>query len=237
MKSLTLRPRLLAAAHMLLPLSMADIGCDHGKLCAYLLQNGAVPRAIGVDLSAASIEKAAQLRARCALDAGRFPLRQGDGLFALAEGEAEQLCFCGMGGELIAALLCARPEIAGTLSRIVMQPMGGAAELRAFLHANRYRIEDEALVMDAGRIYQLIAAAPGEAEAFSRHFPKGCFVLGPRLFEKRDPLLLPFLLARKRSHEARLARALQKGQRPAELTRILAETESLIQLAKGELPL
>ncbi len=155
----------------------------------------------------------------------------------LFEGEAEQLSFCGMGGELIAQLLDERPAIAKAVKRIVMQPMGGAEELRKYLYTHGYRILDERLVQDAGRIYQLIAASAGECAAWPKEFPADCFTFGIMLFQKKDPLLLPLLLAYRASHQRRLEKAQSKGRNPEALLAILANTDVLIKIAKGELPL
>ena len=233
MKRIHLRPRLAAAAAMLRGPSLADIGCDHGKLCAFLLQNDQVLRAIGVDISAPSLEKARSLRALCALE-DRWQLREGSGLSCLEQGEAALLAFCGMGGELIAQLLEQGAPIAKEAVLIVMQPMGGTAELRAYLCSHGYRIVDEVLALDAGRIYQIIAAKAGAPSPWPRGFPPGCFNFGPLLFEKHDPLLLPLLLAYRDSHQKRLEKARRKGRDPAALLSLLEEAETLIQLAKGE---
>lgn len=215
---------------------LADVGCDHGKLCAFLLQNGRIGRSIGMDISLPSLQKAMELRDECALSE-KWELREGSGLRPLESDEAGQLSFCGMGGELIAELLEDRPSIAKSAERIIMQPMGGASELRAYLYSHEYEIFDEALVRDSGRIYQLIAARSGNPRKWPDNFPKDCFNFGIVLFEKHDPLLLPLLLSYRESHQRRLNRAHDKGRDPAALLRIIEQTDILIQLAKGEIPL
>ncbi len=190
-------------------------------------------RAIGIDVSEPSLEKAKALRELCALEE-RWELRAGSGLLPLAAGEAEQLVLCGMGGELIAQILEESPSVAKSAARIVMQPMGGVKELREYLYTHSYAIYDEMLVRDAGRIYQVIAAKAGEAAPFPPWFPQGCFLVGSLLFEKRDPLLLPLLTAYRDAHRKRLVKAQSKGRTPPALLSILEEAEQLIQLAKGE---
>lgn len=211
---------------------LADIGCDHGRLCAATLQSGAVKLAVGIDCSAPSLDKAAALRSLCELEAC-WQLRVGDGLCALHAEEADVISLCGMGGELIASLIDAQSDIAKKASLLVMQPMGGMRELRAYLYSNGFEIVDELLVKDAGRIYQIIAARAGIPRPFPEGFPKDFFMFGALSFEKRDPLLIPALQAYLKSHQKRLDKALEKGRDPEALRRIIAQTEKALELAEG----
>ena len=100
-RHITLDPRLSALAALVGHCeSYADIGCDHGRLGAYLLQTGRVRRAQLTDISADSLQKARRLIALLGLS-GRVDLRVGDGANALAE-EPEVTVIAGMGGALIA---------------------------------------------------------------------------------------------------------------------------------------
>ena len=227
-----LRPRLAAAASLLKGDTLADVGCDHGRLCAFLLQSGSIRHAIGIDCSAPSLEKAAALRALCGLE-NRWELRVGDGLSVLHPGEADILSFCGMGGELISSLIDAQSGISRSASMLVMQPMGGMQELRAYLYSRDYEIVDEMLVKDSGRIYQIIAARSGTPRPLPDGYPSGFFTFGALSLQKRDPLLIPALQSYLSSHQRRLTKALAKGSDPDSLRRIIWQTETLIELAKG----
>ena len=231
MKNDLLRPRLLAAAQRAAGECAADIGCDHGRLCAWLLQQGRIRRAVGTDVSEASLAKAKALRALCGLEEA-WALRVGDGLSALSPAEADTLFFCGMGGELIARMLEAGDATARAARRIVMQPMRGTAALRAYLYTHGYAIEEEQIVLDAGRYYQIIAAKSGVPRPLPPGFPTGHYTFGALLFTLRDPLLLPMLQAYRDGHAKRLEKARAKGQSPAPLCKICEEMDTLIALAK-----
>ncbi|MDD4075433.1 MAG: class I SAM-dependent methyltransferase [Eubacteriales bacterium] len=231
MKNVHLRPRLLAAAQRMEGETAADIGCDHGRLCVWLLQQRRAAQAVGTDISEASLGKAKSLRALCGLE-DAFALRAGNGLSVLRPGEADTLFFCGMGGELIARMLADGAAVARAARRIVMQPMRGTAELRAYLYANAYAICDEQLVFDAGRYYQIIAAYSGTPRPLPPGFPAEHYTFGALSFTKRDPLLLPMLQAYRDGHMRRLEKARAKGQNPAQLREICEETDALIALAK-----
>ncbi|MDR1619055.1 MAG: class I SAM-dependent methyltransferase, partial [Clostridiales bacterium] len=137
----TLRPRLQAAASLLNAAdTLADIGCDHGKLGIALLQRGLIASVIGTDISEASLMKAQQLRGYAGLtDAMR--LRQGDGLACIAPHEADALSICGMGGALIARIIAGAAIPLQGARYAVLQPMRGAEELRQYLFENGFLIE------------------------------------------------------------------------------------------------
>ena len=161
-KKIRLRPRLQAAADMINGSHLAaDIGCDHGRLSVALLQQGRADRVIASDISAPSLQKATELAALCGLGS-RLTTVLSDGMAHLGPDEADAIAICGMGGELIARILEANLPAAKNARCITMQPMRGIEELRQFLRKNEFRIIDERLVLDAGRIYQIIGAKSGD---------------------------------------------------------------------------
>ena len=89
-----LRPRLaVAAAYLSGAGTVADIGCDHGRLAVALLQQGAVRHVIASDLSADSLQKARALAARCNVGENALSFFVSDGLSHLTPGEADALVF------------------------------------------------------------------------------------------------------------------------------------------------
>ena len=226
-RPVALTPRLEAAYELLTGCStVADIGCDHGKLICALLQTGAVRRGIAVDVSAPSLKKAEALAARTGV-LDRLSLRVGDGFSALTPGEADAAALLGMGGTLMAQLLdaCATPFCGA--KRVVFQPMRAAEDIRAWLYAHNCRIEYDGLVRERGRLYQLFAALPPGSGAgpLPKGWPEGYFALGYTAFANRDPLLQELALeklgrAHKRLNNAPHAATLQREA--AALTAILA---------------
>ena len=111
-------PRLCAIAGLLPRCkTVADIGCDHGKLACLLLVRGVCERVIAVDISPHSVEKTKRLGAALGLTA-RLDVRLGDGFSALRPDEAQAAVLAGLGGELIAAMLPGAGE-----RTLVLQPM------------------------------------------------------------------------------------------------------------------
>jgi predicted SAM-dependent methyltransferase len=229
-----LRPRLAAAAAFLSGAqTVADVGADHGRLAAALLQQGLARCVIASDVSADSLAKARSLAHRCGIPEDVLVFAVSDGLLHLAPGEADALVFAGMGGELIARLLERGAAIAQAAERVVMQPMGGTLELRRYLLQNGYTIADERLVFDAGRYYQVILAKPGISQ--SVELPCDALLeFGPIAFAKRDPLLYPALLRCRDGRLRRMYKAEQEGVVPAQLALELRGVQDLVDILERE---
>ena len=189
---LALRPRLEAALSLLKGRAVvADIGCDHGRLCCALLQRDARARCIASDVSVPSLAKARSL-ARLTGLWERIDFRIGDGLSVLHDGEAEAVALLGMGGTLMARLLdaCPTPLMGARLA--VLQPMRAGEDIRRYLYARGYCVERDLVVADAGRLYEVFSVlppAPGARDAWPEGFPVDCFSVGYRAFATREPLL------------------------------------------------
>ena len=170
---------------------VADIGCDHGRLCCALLQRDARARCIASDVSVPSLAKARSL-ARLTGLWERIDFRIGDGLSVLHDGEAEAVALLGMGGTLMARLLdaCPTPLMGARLA--VLQPMRAGEDIRRYLYARGYCVERDLVVADAGRLYEVFSVlppAPGARDAWPEGFPVDCFSVGYRAFATREPLL------------------------------------------------
>ena len=68
---------------------------------------------------------------------------------------------------------------------VVLQPQSDSGDLRRYLYEKDWHIEDERLVIDDGRLYELLRAVPGKAEAL----PEWQYELGPVNWQRRNPLL------------------------------------------------
>ena len=99
-RSVSLHPRLEAAAALLGKTSvLADIGCDHGRFSAAMLQRGIAGKVIASDISAPSLKKAEQLSNLCGLSS-KMECRISDGFSAYSVGETDKAVILGMGGEV-----------------------------------------------------------------------------------------------------------------------------------------
>lgn len=181
-----LSPRLATIASMIDRQSVvADVGCDHGKLTAWLALSG-TPKVIAVDVSAKSLAKTKQLVKELGLH-GVVQTRQGDGLKKLKPGEAHTIVIAGLGGPTIAEVLSGGEAQARAAVKLVLQPMNSVGIVRRWLVDNGFAITDEQLAEEDGRIYQILAAEPGQ----DPHPPMSLFDLevGHLLVSRRHPSL------------------------------------------------
>ena len=125
----------------------ADIGTDHASLPIYLASEGKITRAYACDVA----EKPVELAKRN-VEASGYAGLEGAGLTDAA--------VCGMGGELICALLSADHArfLRADKVRLILQPMSRSAYLRHYLASEGFSIEDEMIVRDMGRQYEIICS-------------------------------------------------------------------------------
>lgn len=148
--------RLAAAAAFVRPgHTAADIGCDHGKLSAYLAATGRCPRVLACDVREGPLQKA---RRTCAPWADKIELRLGDGLRALAPGEAEDIVIAGMGAETIIQILVAALWVFDARYNLVLVPATKHGLLRRWLAQQGFALAGETLCCAAGRWYAVMDA-------------------------------------------------------------------------------
>lgn len=142
-----------AAAFVRAGHTAADIGCDHGKLAAFLAGSGRCPRVIATDVRPGPLARA---RRTCAPWADRVDLRLGDGLLALRPGEAEDIVIAGMGAETIEQILAAAPWVFDIRYNLVLAPATKHGLLRRWLAQNGFALAGETLCAAAGRLYAVM---------------------------------------------------------------------------------
>ena len=131
--SVALSGRLRMLADMVTPGSrLVDVGCDHGFLSIYLVQEGACPTALAMDVREGPL--AAAKRHVEAYGLGEYiTLRLSDGLGAYRAGEAEALVCAGIGGRLMERILREGMDLAWGMREVILQPQSEIPQFRAFL--------------------------------------------------------------------------------------------------------
>ena len=148
--------RLAAVAAYVRPGStVADIGCDHGKLSAWLAGSGRCPLVFACDLREGPLQKA---RETCAPWADRVVFRLGSGLKVLAPGEAQDIVIAGMGAETIMEILDAEPWVFDGRYNLILVPATKHSLLRRWLARRGFALQSETLCTAAGRWYAVMNA-------------------------------------------------------------------------------
>ncbi|MDD5016466.1 MAG: class I SAM-dependent methyltransferase [Eubacteriales bacterium] len=167
--------------------TIADIGCDHGKVAVALVKNGRSQHVICGDISGKSLDKA---RKNAKGFEESISLREGNGLEVLAAGEADAAVLAGMGGELISDILNANKDKAP--DTLVLSCNTASGLLRQWICENGYRIADEELVFENRHFYPVILALKGQSEKLSDI----ALEFGPVLLEKKPKVLRYFIKRR-----------------------------------------
>lgn len=164
---------------------VADIGTDHGYLAVELVKSGKADFVVASDKNAGPYEAAVRTVHESGLTDASISVRLGDSLKSLEPGEVDTVCIAGMGGTLMVEILEGSPEVVEKLETLVLQPQSAAPELRRWIYRKHWHIEDEALALDDGRIYEIIMAKRGR-----RKMPEQLMLeIGPVLWQKKPPLL------------------------------------------------
>ena len=160
-KELTLQPRLALLARLVsVGASLADVGTDHGYLPVYLLQKGAIARAIASDINALPLEHARSTAYDYGVTHG-IDFRLCAGLDDIAPQEVDTVVIAGMGGETIIEILKNAPWTRN--KTLLLQPMTKPELLRIYLTENGYTITREHLVRDKDTLYAVLIATGGES--------------------------------------------------------------------------
>ena len=175
----------------------ADIGTDHARLPAALLQRGRCCRMILTDISPDALENARREIIHCGLSE-KADLRLGDGLSPISE-SCDVISITGMGGQTIRSILLSGRDRLQNASLIVSAHTDWHL-IRQTVMEIGYHLDREEPCFASGRYYLVLRARPGAAVLSDREIRLG----GP-LFSSRSPVLPRFLERRRQILSVRLA--------------------------------
>ena len=240
MRPVTLSERLRTVAAMVTRGNVVcDVGCDHGFTAIYLVQQGISPRALAMDLREGPLSAAGEHIAACGLEE-QIETRLSDGLHKYRMGEADTLICAGMGGGLMMRILAKEREKTDSFCELVLQPQSELQQFRRFLRENGYRIQDEEILQEEGKFYQVIRAVTdqekdprsGSAEISGSTDVELCKLedrYGPVLLRKRTPVFLSFLEREEAICEEILARLHGQGLADDKRRERFEEVETQLQ--------
>lgn len=255
MRPVTLSERLRTVADMVAKGNrVCDVGCDHGFVPVYLVQQGISPRVLAMDLREGPLCAAREHVTAYGLE-DRIETRLSDGLHNYNTGEADTLICAGMGGGLMQRILEAEPEKTDSFREMILQPQSEIERFRRFLRERGYRITDEAMLEEDGKYYQVIRAAGhggpsgrngedwsgGALGEDARVNQSPCTDLpgeelckledryGPILIQKRTPVFLTYLQREAAVYEEILANLRRQGLTEEKRRARYAEVELLLR--------
>ena len=208
--TVVLSKRMTAVANMVSPGSItADIGCDHGFVSIYLIEQHVCSKVIAMDINDGPLKRAKEHIAQRNLSK-YIEIRQSDGAKALnycedAEKhlEVDSMIAAGIGGRLMIKIMEDSMEKILSMKEIILQPQSEIAKVRHFLIKHGFSIVNEDMVFDEGKYYQIIKAIPYTKEKRALTLYEEWY--GPILIKEKNPALCQYLLSEKEKYEGILS--------------------------------
>lgn len=201
--------RIIEVANLVTKKRVADIGCDHGYLITYLLENKIVDFAIGSDLNELPLLNAKKnIMAKNLTNKVEFYIS--NGLDKIQKEDFDCVVVAGMGGSLIATIL---EQSLDKISdkEIIVQPNNNSKTLRTLMQKNGFKVECEKIICEKHVIYEILKFVPGiqNWNDFELEFGKYNLELKSDLFiklyqEKLDVLQSHFKKVTNPSNELKL---------------------------------
>ncbi len=142
--------------------SVADVGCDHGYLGMYLLENGLTDHVYALDVHEGPLKRARENAEANGLS-GKMDFILSDGLKELKAPWADTAVILGMGGALITRIIEEAPaEARRAIGAYILGPQSEQQLFRRGLVSLHLTIVDESHVIEDGKYYPLILAKPEE---------------------------------------------------------------------------
>ena len=200
----------------------ADIGCDHGKISVELAKGGA--HVYAVDISQPSLQKAKEL-AKAEKVEQSIEFYCANGLDDIKHIQLDAIIIAGMGWRMIGEILDNNIECVRNAKKLILQPMDNVIELREYLSRNNYKITDEKLVIDEGRMYTVICTEHGKHNKLSRNQ----LLLGPKIIENNDIIITELAKRELKKKETKLAGLLMASKHDK---KIIKQTRRDIKILK-----
>ena len=134
---------------------LADVGCDHGYVPVYLVENEKIPFAIACDVNEAPLLSCKNLVCDYGFE-NKIKCVLSNGLENVEENEADDVLIAGMGGELIAEILSNCAYI--NKKHLILNPMTHPELARKWLYENGFEIENDFVVSEGKHSYSVFDA-------------------------------------------------------------------------------
>ena len=161
-----------------------DIGCDHGLLSIYLVNNKKNIKVIASDINDNALSSARSNIKEYKLE-DKIDIRLGKGLEVVSPEEIDTIVIAGMGSNTIVGILKYAKDKLKYVDNIIIQSNTDLYFLRKNITKLGYYIEDETLVEDKNIIYTVIKFKKG-----TRRYNYKELYLGPILLNKKDKLFI-----------------------------------------------
>jgi tRNA (adenine22-N1)-methyltransferase len=168
--------------------TVADIGTDHGHLPVFMVQNGMVHKVLATDVNPGPLACARRNIAAEGLE--DFVLTSlCDGLDGVNPAEYAACVISGMGGRLTIDILQRNMDCARSFKQLVLSPQRDVSDVRLFLHQRGFRIDDEEILEEKGKFYNILDVSFG----FQTPYDEKGYIFGEILLRKRSETFKRFV--------------------------------------------
>lgn len=171
---------------------LADIGTDHAYIPIFLCKNNIIKSAFACDISKGSLEKAKINISKYNLDR-YIKARLSNGLEQISLNDnISSIIIAGMGGMLMLDILKRGIDIAKKCDTLILQPQKDIYEVRKFLHKNNFFIEQEEMLIEEEKFYNIIVAKylPSSNQIFTENE----YIFGKHNIAKKCDILKEYIL-------------------------------------------
>ena len=197
MKKVELSARMQALVNMVSKGStVCDVGCDHGWVSIYLVQQEIAPKVFAMDVGKGPLERAKEHIRDYHLET-YIETRLSDGLTGLQVGEADCMICAGMGGPLMMKILTEGRQKTRAMKELILQPQSEIGAFREFLRKEGYKTIQENMIYEDGKYYPMMKVVPVEKPeermADSPEEQKLWDAFGEMLLKDRNAVLKQYL--------------------------------------------
>lgn len=130
----------------------ADIGCDHGYVSIFLVQERKCKKVIAMDIGKGPLSQAEKNIFAAGLQ-NKIQCRLSNGMEKLTPGEVDTVLVAGMGGRLMGSILTSHPDVTDSLKTLVLQPQWDYEYIRKLVVSLGFAIIKEVFVTEHGKPY------------------------------------------------------------------------------------
>ena len=169
--------------------TVVDIGTDHAKLPIYLVGHGLATKVLVTDVNPGPLAGAKRNIVDCGPIMGEISWCLCDGLDGVNPAEYEVCVISGMGGGLITRILRQNIAVARGFKQLLLSPQRHVGDVRRFLHQNGFCINDEEMLEENGKFYNILDVSAGHEGPYDA---KG-YAFGQVLLHKKPDVLKKFV--------------------------------------------
>lgn len=155
-----LSKRLNEIANLITPVEkFADIGCDHGFLSIYLVENNLCQKVVAADINEGPLQRAKEHIMEAGLEQ-QIQTRLSNGLAKVAADEFEAFCIAGMGGPLGLEILLREKAKVSSAKYFIFQVQSELELVRYCFKQWGFQIEEEVFVKEDDKYYFIMKVIP-----------------------------------------------------------------------------